>query len=192
MYQECAGRANWLSELLEPLERWRVAWRQWSIKPRGLLTTGDLWTLTHCLLTFPRHGNIFQSMLQAGNGRQKRQMNLDHESAFGPIRRRHPAAMKAHCALGNGESQTDAAGLAASSIIQAIEGLKQFFQRIGRNSITAIRNSNHGLAPGRRLGSLQINLHRRAFASITDGIAHHILDRTVQQRRISAHFPASG
>ena len=143
-------------------------------------------------LGFPRGGNHFDDTLCGKACRHQRQMNLNHESALGTIHRRDSPAVEAHRALRNGESQTDPSGLPASSIVKPIEGLKKFFQRVGRNTVATISNSNYSLAAGTPVLPFEMNLNRRAFASVTDRIAHNVLNRAMQQRRISGNLPAPG
>src|SRR5438874_7266231 len=98
--------------------------------------------------------------------------------------------MEAHSSLGDGQSQSDSAGLPSSSIIQAIEWLKQLVQGVRGHTGPGIAHPQHSLpsAPGL---ALQFNLDRRSFLRVPDGVAHNVLYSAVQQRRISPHFPIS-
>src|SRR5712671_4374134 len=99
--------------------------------------------------------------------------------------------MEAYCAFGNREAQPDPTSLPATSIVQTVERLKQFFQRICGNAIAAIGHPNHGFLTADAFPLLQMDLNRRAFAGVADSVAHHVLDRTVQQGCISVHCPVS-
>src|ERR1700722_9033094 len=110
--------------------------------------------------------------------RCNRQSYFNYESAAGPVHCRDPATVEAHRTLGDRQSKTDAARVAAASIVQAVEGLKQFFQRISRNTVAAISHPDYRLANCAR-ALFQLNLHYRAFAGIADRVARDILDRTV-------------
>jgi hypothetical protein len=97
--------------------------------------------------------------------------------------------MEAHRSFRNGQAQTNPASLPAASIVQAVKGLEQLFQRIGGNAIAAIRDSHHRLHTAGSFRFLQMDCHCRAFAGVTDGIAHNIFDCTMEQGRISAYSP---
>jgi hypothetical protein len=118
-------------------------------------------------------------------------VNLDQKSAFGPVRSCDASAMEADGAFGNGQTQTNAASLPASSIVQAVKRLEQLFQRIGGNAEAAIGDSDDRFLITAAFCPVQMDLNRRAFAGVADGVAHNILDRTVQQGCISADSPTS-
>src|SRR5438309_3126695 len=96
--------------------------------------------------------------------------------------------MEAHSSLGDGQSQSDSAGLPSSSIIQAIEWLKQLVQGVRGHTWPGIAHPQHSLpsAPGL---AFQFNFDRRSFLRVPDGVAHNVLYGTVQQRQISPDFP---
>src|SRR5271167_344425 len=101
--------------------------------------------------------------------------------------------MEAYRAFGNGQAQTHTASLSAASIVQAVKRPEQLLQCFGGNAGTAIGNAHHRFrATSGAFVLLQMNLYRSAFASVTDGVADHVLDGAVQQGCISADSPASG
>ena len=75
--------------------------RQWSVVSRILLV---LLTTSHGSLTTAHQacGNYFRSRFRTEASRHKRQVNLNHQPAFGSIGCRNSSAMKAHGALRDG------------------------------------------------------------------------------------------
>ena len=95
--------------------------------------------------------------------------------------------MQANRALGDGQSQSDAAGLAAAGIVDAIKRLKEFVERFFRHARTGVGNLDDSFRADCSLPALQSDLHVRAFACVVDSIAHHVFDGTSQQCRIAHH-----
>ena len=99
--------------------------------------------------------------------------------------------METHRSLGDGKSQTNTAGQPPASVIQAIERLKELGQRIWRNTWSGITHTNHSFGASHSHFAGQINLHRCPLLRVANRISHHVFDRAVQERRISANFPIS-
>jgi hypothetical protein len=101
-------------ELPESSGQWPVPSTQYLVpsawKMRGRHQTkssGEVagyWVLaTECLrFAFRRHG--FENFLFTGGRRHERQVNLDHEPAFGPVRSCDAPAVETHRAFGDGQT----------------------------------------------------------------------------------------
>src|ERR1017187_9711230 len=106
-------------------------------------------------------------------------MNLDPQSAFRPVESRYAATMKAHRPFGDGEAQTNSAGLPAAIIVQPVKWLEKFFQRVRRNARSTVGDAHHRFRAVGGFGSLQMNFDGRTLARIPDGVAHDVLDCAV-------------
>src|ERR1035438_8928393 len=84
-------------------------------------------------------------------------MDFHKQTAFRPIEGRDAAAMKAYRSFRNGQTKANSAGLSSSIIIQTIEWLKQFFQRIRGNAGSTIGDAHHGFAAGGVRNFLEVN-----------------------------------
>ena len=110
----------------------------------------------------------------------ERQTKLNFQTAFGTIGSSHSAPVITYGALGNSKTETDPSGLPAARVIEAVERLKEFFQGIGRDPRTTVCNLYHCLCPTWSFGPYEMDLHRRAFAGVANGVAHDIFDGAVQ------------
>ena len=89
--------------------------------------------------------------------------------------------MEADGSFGDGQSQSDAAGVSAAGVIEAVKRLKQLVECVGGNSRAAVADVQHSLRPAYGNGSTQLDLNRRSFRSVTDRVADDVLDGAVQQ-----------
>ena len=99
--------------------------------------------------------------------------------------------MEAYRALRDGQAQSYSPGQPSPGIVQPIERLKELFQSTFRDTRSAVRHSHAGLGTTRSVNPLQLDLSASSLARVADGIAHHVLYRAVQQRRVAAHVPIS-
>jgi hypothetical protein len=106
-------------------------------------------------------------------------MNFYKQSAFGAVESGYATAVKAHSSLGDGQAQSNSPGLTTAVIVQTVEGLKQFFQRIRRNAGSAIRYADHRLRTFGGFNPLQTNVNRCTLTRVTYCVPHHVLDGTV-------------
>src|SRR6266851_5409623 len=122
-------------------------------------------------------GNRGRILSAIGSG--KRQSNLDLQPTLGTIESFYATAVEAHRSLGDGKPQPGATSLAATRIVNAIEGPEELIQRFLGNAGARIDNTDHGFGTRITLASLQRDLRAGPFPRITRGIAHHIFNRAV-------------
>src|SRR5579863_5788999 len=116
-------------------------------------------------------------------------MKLNPKPSLWPVERRHASSMKAHSSFRDSQSQPDSPREAAAIIVDTVERQEQLFQSVERNATTAIADLYYGFLSADGFDVLQANLHSCTLTGITNGVAHHVFDRAVQQRCLSAHAP---
>src|SRR5712692_2043082 len=107
------------------------------------------------------------------------QANLDHQATLRPVGGAHCATMQAHGALGNGQTEADAASLASAGVVNAVERPEQLVERILGHAWTRISDSNDGFRAARTLPGFEADLHSGTLLRVAGRIAHHIFDRAV-------------
>ena len=136
--------------------------------------------------------------------RGQRQADFDHQAAFGSVGYSDGAAVETYRAIRDGQAQSDAAGLAATGVVDAVERAEKFVDRVLGDARTGVDYAHYcflfvrGITCGLRFlqrnfletcvgGDLnvafQYQLDLGAFVGVADRVAHNILDRAVQQTR---------
>ena len=72
-----------------------------------------------------------------------------------------------------------------ASVIEPVEGAEQFVESFLRHSGSEIGYANHGFVLAVSNFSVQANFDVGAVMRVPHGVAHHVLDGAVQQRRTS-------
>src|SRR5436190_10345682 len=94
------------------------------------------------------------------------QPDLNHQTAFASIAGLDSSTMQTNGAFRDGQAQSDATGLPAASVIDAIERPKQFVERFSRHTRTRIRNLDDSFRFTRSLFALQTDLDVRTFTRV--------------------------
>ena len=87
--------------------------------------------------------------------------------------------MQPQSALRDCQTQSDAPGLAITSVIHSIKGTKDFGQRILRHASPVVANGNHNLACF--IKALEFDFNLRAFTCVLNRITYNVFDRATQQ-----------
>src|SRR5689334_10978570 len=92
------------------------------------------------------------------------------------------STMQTNDSIRDSQSETDATGLAAASVINSVEGTKNVAQGDFRNAVAGIGYPDDGFMLDSGIRPLKTNLDRRAFPRVTGSVSHHVFDSAVQKR----------
>src|SRR5437899_3462261 len=92
------------------------------------------------------------------------------------------STMQTNDSIRDSQPETDATGLAATSVIDAIEGTKNFAQGFFRNAGAGIGYPDDGFMLDSGIRPLETNLDCRTLPRVTGSVSHHVLDSAMQKR----------
>src|SRR5437870_12279040 len=92
------------------------------------------------------------------------------------------SAVQANDSIGDSQSETDAAGLAAASVINSIERTKNFAQGFFRNAGAGIGHPDDGFRLHSGICVFKPDLDCRTLPRVTGSVSHHVFDSAVQKR----------
>src|SRR5437773_6216246 len=92
------------------------------------------------------------------------------------------STMQTNDSIRDSQPETDATGLAATSVIDAIERAKNFAQGFFRNAGAGIGHPDNSFRLRTGICMFKPDLDRRAFPRVTGSVSHDVFDSAMQKR----------